>query len=574
MNKKQWILLIVGLLGLLALFAACKAPEAVRTAEEGGGGGTPVVLPTKTPLPADVKAVPGGFYRSSYSNDPPYWDANMGTSGETSGLLNRIHMELFQFHYGPQYEYWDLDIDTEHGLVTTWEVSKDALTWTFRLRQGVLWQNKPPMNGREFVANDVKWTLETQMTTAGAPRRTVLSEAIASMECPDKYTLVLHLKEPRADMLMILANPYIPILAPELKTVTGDLNTQKAVVGLGAFTLDDWVPNVRTVYKKNPTYYRANEGLPYMDGLYHVMITDPSTSLAAFRAEKLDSRGISRLDLASVKETNPDIYCHEGEVGLTQAAMAFRSDKPPFNDPRVRAAVSMALNDQEIIDTLYYGYGIVQNGPIHANSPWYLKDQGECDKYNQYNPEEARKLLAEAGYPNGFETTLNYTASWGATWSEYVEYWAESLEKIGIKATIKSSELGAHYVNRLCGYDGMVFTYDWGGATFGPYSWLDGVYLPKGGSHFGCVDDPKMTALIKAEMVEMDPVKRQVILDDLQRYAACQQYYVQWPMAWGVSCQQPWVMNYQGHIVAYHTGRVAEQIWLRDDAPGRGAAYY
>ncbi len=574
MLSKRQVILVVGVLGLLALFAACRAPEAVRTTEEGGGAGTPVILPTKTPLPAEMKPIPGGLFRSSYTNDVPYWSPNMGTSGEVSGLMNRIHMELFQFHYGPQYDYWDLNIDTENGLVTSWETSKDALTWTLHLRQGVLWQNKPPLNGREFVANDVKWTLETHIATPGSPRRQVLSEAIDSIECPDKYTVILRLKEPRADTLMILANPYIPILAPELATVAEDLNSPKAVVGLGAFMLDEWVPDVRVVYKKNPTYYRAKDGLPYLDGLYYVRISDPSTSLAAFRAEKLDSRGISRIDLASVKETNPNTYCHEGEVSLTQAAMAFRSDKPPFNDPKVRVAISMALNRQEIIDTLYYGYGVVQKGPIHANSPWYLKDQGECDKYNDYNPEEARKLLAEAGYPNGFETTLNYTASWGATYSEYVEYWAESLEKIGIKATLKSSELGAHYVNRLCGYDGIVFTYVWGGATFGPYSWLDGIYLPKGGSHFGCVDDPKMTALIEAERVEMDPVKRQAILDDLQRYAACQQYFVQWPMAWGVSCQQAWVMNYQGHIVSYHTGRIAEQIWLREDAPGRGVTIY
>ncbi len=83
----------------------------------------------------------------------------------------------------------------------------------------------------------------------------------------------------------------------------------------------------------------------------------------------------------------------------------------------------MALDRNAIIDTLCYGYGEEQKGPIHASTPWYLEDQGECDKYNHYNVAEAKRLLAEAGYPNGFETNLNSTASWGSTWMERVEFW-------------------------------------------------------------------------------------------------------------------------------------------------------
>jgi len=570
LKKKESILLILGLLGALALFAACSSPtESVATPV---GVGTQV-WPTATPLGAEVKPIPGGTYRSYHANDVPYWDANMGTSGETSGLLNRIMVDLFQFHYGIQSSFSDYSIDTEHGLVTSWEVSKDSLTWTFHLRQGVKWQNKPPMNGREFVAADAKWTLEKQMNTLTAPRRTVLADTIASIACPDKYTLVIHNKEIQSEMIMMLANPYIPMLAPELETVTGGLNSVNAVVGMGPFMVDEWVPNVRFVYKKNPTYYRASEGLPYIDTYYSSCIPDTSTQLAAFRAGKIDIRGISRIDLASVKQTNPDIYCYENEVSLTQAALCSRSDKAPFNDVRVRQAISMALDRKLIIDTFYFGYGVDQKGPIHANSPWYLKDQGECDKYNNYNVEEAKRLLAQAGYPNGFSTTLNYSAAWGSTWGEYVEFIADSLSKIGIKATIKSSDLAAHYVNRLCQYEGMVFTYNWGSATFGAYSWLDGLYLPGAQSQYSCVNDPKLTDMILAARHEMDPAKHQQILNDIQRYMACQQYEVQWPMAQAVTCQQPWVRGYKGHAVSYQSGRIAEQIWLREDAPGRGAAY-
>jgi len=186
-----------------------------------------------------------------------------------------------------------------------------------------------------------------------------------------------------------------------------------------------------------------------------------------------------------------------------------RTDKPPFNDVRVRQAVSMALDRQAVIDAFYLGYGIEQQGPIHASSPWYLEDQGECAKYGVYNPEEAKRLLAEAGYPNGFETTLNTTAAWGSTWMEYAEFWVDSLKKIGITATIKPTDLAGHYVNRVCKYEGLSWTYVWGGATIDPDVWLNVMYLPGGYVNYSCVDDDRLSELLIAQQTALTPEARQ-----------------------------------------------------------------
>jgi len=568
LTKKKEILLLLGLLGALALFAACAAPtENVATP----GAGTPLVLPTATPLGADVKPIPGGVLRGSYSVDPPYWDPNMGVSGETHSPLNRVHATLLAFNFGPKYPAWNFDIGTD-GLTQSWEISADGLTYTFHLRQGVKFQNKPPMNGRELVAEDVKWTLERHIATPGAPRREQLL-VIDKVETPDKYTVVIRLKEKRADMLLTLAGPYVEILAPELATITGDLNTPKALVGVGPFILQEYVPNVRVVYKKNPTYFRANLGLPYLDELRYTLISDASTSLAAFRAEKIDIRGISRIDLASVKQTNPNIYCYENDLSLTQAAMCFQTTKLPFSDARLRQAVSMALNRQEVIDTFYYGYGIAQEGPIHAAAPWYLppEKQGEANKYFKYNVEEAKKLVAEAGYPNGLSVSLAVNSSWGATYMEYAEYWVDVLSKIGMKVTLKPMETGAFYstVYAKHDYPDLTFLYKWGGATFGPDSWVVQMYRKGYVSNYSNVDDPVLEELLKAQEGELDPVKRQQLLDEIQRYEATAMHYVHWPMAYGVTCLQPWVRDYAPHAISYHSGRIAELIWLTPDAPGR-----
>jgi len=572
LTKKKWILLILGLVGALALFAGCAsaaekvlAPTPYYGGE--GGGGTAVALPTATPLGAEVKPVAGGVLRGYYSADPSYWDPNGGTAGAV-GPWNRVSVPLLQFNNGPQYEPWDFSI-SPNSVAQSWEISKDGLTYTFHLRQGVLWQNKPPLNGRELVATDVKWTYERHIAQAGAPRREQM-QVIQSIECPDKYTVVLHLKEPRADMLLLLAGPYIPILAPELATITGDLNTPKACMGFGPFILDEFVNNVRIVYKKNPTYYRAKEGLPYLDGMYNILIADASTSLAAFRAEKIDIRGVARIDLASVKQTNPKVYCYENEIGASVTSLAFRTDKAPFSDANLRRAVALSINRQEVINTFYYGYAIPQLGPIHAKSEWYLGDEEmkKLAKYQAYDPEAARRLVAEAGYPNGL--SISFAVSSGST-MEYEEYVVDALGKIGIKATLRPYESGAFYsvVYNQKAYDDMTFLTVWAGGTFGPDIWLNQIYGTGYGSNYSRVSDPKLDPLLKAQMVEMDPVKRKETIDEIQRYLIEQAYYVYGHHSYSVTCLQPWVRNYKTHAASYHYGRIEELIWLTEDAAGR-----
>ncbi len=565
LTHKKGTLLILGLLGVIALFAACKAPSE-EVAKPGEG--TPLVLPTATPLGAEVKPIPGGILRGYYTADPAYWSPLMGTSGVTTAVAPRVHTTLIQFYFGKQYPVWNFDIDAQNSLATSWEISADGLTYTFHLRQGVKWQNKPPVNGREFVAEDVKWSYETHMATAGAPRREQLSAAIESITCPDKYTVVIKLKEPRAEFILLIAGSYVLILPPEIPPK--DMNKPEALVGLGPFLFEEWVPNVRYTFKKNPTYYRAVEGLPYLDGMHYINIPDSSTSLAAFRAEKVDIRAISRIDLASVYQTNPDMYCYENELTATVNAIAFRTDKAPFSDVNVRRAVSMAIDRKAIIDAEYLGYGVEQLGPIHVAAPWYLKDleKEECAKYYRYNPEEARSLLAAAGYPAGLSVDLvNYA---GTTTPELIK---DFLDKVGLKTTLKPLESAAFIKAVYTGinkeYDPMVLLTILSGASYGPDIWLNQLYGWGYSSNYSMVNDAVAEPLMKAQTGEMDPMKRQGIINELQRHLICQVYYVHWPLPYYVTCLQPWVRNYAPHAASFHTGRIGELIWLTEDAPGR-----
>jgi peptide/nickel transport system substrate-binding protein len=565
-KKRYRLLVLIGLLGLVALFAACAAP-AVTTPTEEGKIGTPLVLPTATPLGAEVKPIPGGTLRI-VGSDMDTFGPILRPSGLVVGPLNFVHAQLLNHRFGPEYPIWNFDVTTG-GLAESWEMSKDGLTYTFHLRKGVKWQNKPPLNGRELVANDVKWTVETHRATIGGPRQPQL-EVVKSIECPDKYTVVMHLSEQRAEFLALMANPYVYILAPELLDVCGeDMNCLGTIVGAGPFQLKEYIPNTRNVWERNPTYYRANEGLPYLAEIRRIVVPDASTALAGFRAGQIDIRGISQLDLPSVKRTNPDIKCYEYAVG-TGYALAMATDMPPFDNVLVRRAVSMAMDRKAVIDTLLYGYGLEAQGPMSPASEWYLKDRGECAKYGEYHPDEARRLLAEAGYPGGFATKLTFSS--GAI-AESAELWADYLGKIGIKVTLVPMEYAAFTakVVNAHNYEGVVFHAVYAGGNVTPDAWLQTQYNapPQGQLNYSRVNDSKVTNWIDLQQKEIDPVKRQQILNDLQMYLSCNPYYVYWPVTISTDCMQPWVHNYQTHAMVYSSGRIYERVWVDETSPGR-----
>lgn len=225
--------------------------------------------------------------------------------------------------------------------------------------------------------------------------------------------------------------------------------------------------------------------------------------------------------MESVKATNPDMKCYQAAITPTHWAIAMRADRPPFNDVRVRRAVSMALDRQGIIDNLFLGYGVEQNGPIHVSSEYYLKDQGDCAKYSQYNPAEAKRLLAEAGYPQGFETILSTTGGYGVTYLEYADVWVNALAKIGINAKLVVKDYAAHVATTVAGkYEGMAWTIAYASFT-DPDDWVYQVYTPGETKNASHVDDPKVTEWAKAQRIAKSNEERKQILDEVQRYLAC-----------------------------------------------------
>jgi peptide/nickel transport system substrate-binding protein len=309
-------------------------------------------------------------------------------------------------------------------LAESWE-QPDFQTVIFHIRKGIKWQNKAPVNGRDFTATDVEYHfnrifgLGKYGFTAATPygKAETSFALLESVVATDKYTVVFKFKTPSPDMLVALIDtPAIANIVPrEPVDLYGSMQNWKVAVGTGPWILDDYVSGSSLSMIRNPNYWQNDDRypqnqLPYADKLKLLIIPDDATTIAALRTGKIEVlRDIGWEKAKSLAQSNP-ILVHN-TLPATGPSLEFRVDKAPFTDLRVRTALQMAVNLKEIA-TNYYG-GTVDPTPVGLVHPVIKDYYTPFDQWPKdvqagytYNHEGAKKLLAEAGFPNGFKTNL------------------------------------------------------------------------------------------------------------------------------------------------------------------------
>src|SRR5438552_1325712 len=350
----------------------------------------------------------GGTLRV-WGYDPPHFDPHLTINGKTHTTLSFVHSTLVRHKVGAGVQPGTFSV--EPHLAERWEAPDDT-TYIFHLRQGVKWHNKPPLNGRELVAEDVQFTFDRFLTEKGNAARYML-ESVDRVEVMDRYTVKFLLKEPFVWLVDVLANPLgMWIIAPEVVQQFGDLKRAESAIGTGPFLLERYEPNVKTVFKRNPDYFLP--GLPWVDGVEWLIVNDPSAGLAMYRTGQLDCGAwhwwsVRQEDLDSLKKTHPHLG-YQDFVSPVSHAIYMRTDQAPFSDVRVRRAMSQALDRQAMIEAV-----LVKGEPTPAVGrglpEWSprIDELGEGAKYYQYDPKEAKRMLAEAGFTKGFKTQIHTT---------------------------------------------------------------------------------------------------------------------------------------------------------------------
>jgi peptide/nickel transport system substrate-binding protein len=501
----------------------------------------------------------GGILRVR-GRDPVHFDPHLTRNNRTHTVLSFVYGKLLRHKVGPEIQPGTFIIEPD--LAERWEAPDDT-TYVFHLRRGVKWHHKPPVNGRELVAEDVKFTFDRFLAEKGNPGRYML-DSVDHVEVVDRHTVKFILNEPFVWLLDILAGPLCMwIVAPEVVEKYGDLKQVETAIGTGPFILERHEPNVKTVFKRNPEYFR--QGLPYVDGVEWVVLDDESTALAMYRTGQLDTGpglqwDVRQADLDSLKQSHPHLRYQDIQSN-TKTTIWMRTDQPPFADVRVRRAISQAIDRQGIIEGVW-----LRGQPSPAVAPgiaeWSLPiDQlGEGAKYYRYDPKEAQRLLAEAGHPKGFKTTLTASNGYGRDLIDAAQLVQSYLKEVGIEAELKLQEYGAYQATTGQGkFEGMAIGPYGGG--WEPDSPLYGPYMPDQPRNRGHVDDPKLAAMVQEQRRLKDPEARKQLIFAIQRHAAEQQYYVYLSSQVVTASWQPYVKNYAPNLGADFGSRVAA-VWL------------
>jgi peptide/nickel transport system substrate-binding protein len=491
--------------------------------------------------------------------EPPTFDIQATASYQTQLISSFVHRGLFKFVNGAKYGPSDFTLAPDLALKA--DVSKDGRTYTISLRPGVRWEARPPVNGREVVASDVKYSMERALKKS--PYASLLGQ-VEGIETPDKYTVRVNLADAFAPFLHNLAEPWNAVLPAEVEDKMGDFKAAESMIGCGPFMLERYEPGVKAVFARNPSYYA--KGLPYLDKVEWLFIKDRSTQLSLFRAGQVDlpfyDARIPRSDVPSFKKSNPG-YPVVFWDWLAVRTLAMRTDKPPFNDARVRRALSMAIDRKKWVAQYLEGQGFEDHGSVPAPMrEWKLpaKDLGEGARYLEHNPALAKKLLAEAGFPNGLKAKCTNWPGYGPEYVEELELLTFSLKQIGVELTIVNEEYGNYIRGSFLGkFDET----SWGPSSV--FTEVDG-YLynfyktgqPNNRSH---VADNKLDVLLDAQRRYTARSSRKKVIDDIQRLTAEQVYYVYTPYPKNVSSWAPWVKNY-GPKNSFDRGAQLEVVWL------------
>jgi ABC-type transport system substrate-binding protein len=307
-----------------------------------------------------------------------------------------------------------------------------------------------------------------------------------------------------------------------------DGDASKRVIGSGPFIFDKYESSVSFTAKKNPNYYRNGE--PHVDEVVGLIIPDVATALAGLRGRELDYNPVAQQDLEPLKKSNPEIQYVEWEY-LYIPFFYWKVDTPPFNDPRVRQAVSMSCNRDAMISAISAGRGNWNNSIPWALSEWWLdprgSDMGQGAKYFKYDPAEAKSLLAAAGYPDGLKVDLISTPGYGQVFVQRVELVQQDLKSAGIDASIKMQEYTAYIATTFKGQfeGGNTLVFGLETPFTEPNDFLFNMYHPKGTRNHAGINDAKLTAMIEQQVRTLDRAQRKKQIFDIQRYLADQMYY-------------------------------------------------
>lgn len=425
------------------------------------------------------------------------------TDGESLKVTKNIYDTLV--------DYKGQTTDLEPSLAKSWDVSEDGLTYTFHLRDGVKFQDGTDFNAKAVVYNFDRW-MNGKESGKFAYYPSMFggfkgdkSHIIESVTAKDDSTVEMKLKRPSAPFLKNLAMTPFAIASPTAIKKYGEDYGRKAAVGTGPFKLKDWKAKDTITLVKNDDYWKKDE--PKLDRIIFKVIKDNTARLNALKDGEIDLMdGVNPSDVEDLKGSKDieTFYRPPMNVGY----LGFNVEKKPFDNKKVRQALNHAVDKKALIKGFYAGNADPAKNPMPSNIAGYNDDIEAYD----FDLDKAKKLLAEAGYPDGFKTEL-WTMTNPRDYMPSPEKTAEAIQanfkKIGVDAKIVNMEWST-YIDKVSKGEAPMFLLGWtgdnGDADNFLYTLLDKDSI--GSNNYSRYANDELHKLLIAAQSETDEAKR------------------------------------------------------------------
>jgi peptide/nickel transport system substrate-binding protein len=511
----------------LLLIVACDssdtpADEGEATAAPTGAAqsaATPVPEsePTEPPAPAPGDPKYGGVLNIQKHGPPGKLDPHPSVAGLDASEFAHVYDNLVQ--YNP-FEPTD---EIVPDLAESWGISDDGLVFTFNLHDHVVWSD-----GEPFTASDASFSLE-RMVEEGKPRPRagLIRQYYESSSIIDDHTIEVTLKFPAAAFLNVLGMEYVKILPKHVVEAGVDINLGENMVGTGPYKFVKYVKGNRLEFEKNENYWR--EGLPYLDGINKIIISDISRIIAAFKAEQvmLSTLGWTNLTVRDYLKladdagdilTVPRMCCDQAGFGLMMNV-----NQSPTNDPKVRRAIFLGVDRDAINQANIAGEGSI-GSPVQTWAGLGMSHEELAQQPGfRYtadglkHPEDlqaARDLLAEAGYEDGLDITLRFSLTEGQN-PDSAALIKDQLKDVGINITLE----GLEYQTALEAWKAVDFELGIQGNGYvvpDPDVLLNAFYMPQGTRNYSHWTHPRFIELYDQQSKATDPARRLELIGEME----------------------------------------------------------
>ncbi|WBL77884.1 ABC transporter substrate-binding protein [Bradyrhizobium xenonodulans] len=558
-TKSLRSLACTGALGLLLAAGSASAQTNMETPKYGGT--------------LEISTVYGSLSALSFDSYDWNWKHNHDT-GQVYEQLFTADLSKAKSRGGPNGFTSDTYIPSNlirGELAEKWEWLENPLRVKITLRQRVMFPEKTGvMAKRELVADDVVFSFKRLASSPKA--QSGYFDHIKDVRAEGKYTVVFEMSKFNAEWDYRFGYGFYSGITPK-EVVAAGAGDWKNLNGTGPFKLTDYVQGNSQTYEKNADYWdketiSGNEfKLPYVDKVEYRIIKDAATRATALRTGKLDIvEWMNWQDAEQLKKSTPSLkwnrWLSEGIF------LSMRVDRKPFDDVRVRRALNMAVNKQEIIKSFYNGNAELFAYPQHPDYTGYFQSLEEqpasVRELFEYDPVTAKKLLAEAGYPNGFAFKTQVTSA-SQDQLDLLSLVAAYLEQVGVKLEIQPMEYAA-FLSAMTTRT-VTAGYFMSSGHVSPTTTIRKSFMTGQTWNPSQWSDPKLDERMEAAYQERDESKRQAALRAITTEILDKAPYIWLPTPYVYTAWWPWVKGYAGELRAgaVRPGPIYARIWIDQD---------